>query len=128
MQIGGLTSGAVSIVRSPDKPLASTGVGQAENRQAEPPRSSHIYVPVRPALFADSAPIGGLRDTAASPAISAVDDAHRAAWSALNNDRFRLAMETLSDGRASDAVMMMRPVEGAGTDLRSALARYEENS
>lgn len=125
MQIGGLTSAAVSVVRSSEKPLASTGAETAAGQQAEPQRNSHVYVPVRPALFANSAPVAANTST---PAISALDDAHRTAWSALNNDRFRLAMEKLADVATSDALMMMRPVEGTGTDVRSALARYEENS
>ncbi|MBT1156025.1 hypothetical protein J1C56_10515 [Aminobacter anthyllidis] len=91
---------------------------------ALPATSSHIYVPAKPIQqAAQVAALGPSRSR-----ISDIEDAHRTAWSALNNERFRLAMEKLGDVRTSDAVMMMRPVEGGGTDIKSALARYEENS
>ncbi len=108
---------------------------QADNRNSDavvdvtakaalPATNSHIYVPAKPIQQASQvAALGPSRSR-----MSDIDDAHRTAWSALNNERFRLAMEKLGDVRTSDAVMMMRPVEGAGTDIKSALARYEENS
>ncbi len=108
---------------------------QADNRNSDavvdvtakaalPGTNSHIYVPAKPIQQASQvAALGPSRSR-----MSDIDDAHRTAWSALNNERFRLAMEKLGDVRTSDAVMMMRPVEGAGTDIKSALARYEENS
>ncbi len=65
---------------------------------------------------------------ASRPALSGLDDAHRTALSALRNDRFREVLERLTDVRSSNALTVMRPAEGAGTDVRSALARYQENS
>ena len=126
MQVGGVMSGAVSNVRTAD-PLAMPARPEAANdaaQVAQAAANSHIYVPARPIQQAEQGAVRG-----PSPSrMSAIDDAHRTAWSALNNERFRLAMEKLADVRTSDAVMMMRPVEGSGTDVRSALARYEENS
>lgn len=133
MLVGRAISGAVSNVRAAD-PLVTPARPEAANRNSDgadvmaqaalPATNSHIYVPAKPAQQAT--PVASQEPTRAH--LSDVEDAHRAAWSALNNERFRLAMENLADVRSSDAVMMMRPVEGAGTDVRSALARYEENS
>ncbi|WP_184767332.1 hypothetical protein [Aminobacter carboxidus] len=134
MLVGRLMSGAVSIARTADA-LAMPVRPEAANRNSEavtvvtaqalaPATSSHIYVPAKPVQQATQVSAQG----ASRSRMSDIDDAHRTAWSALNNERFRLAMEKLGDVRMSDAVMMMRPVEGAGTDIKSALARYEENS
>ncbi|AWC23529.1 hypothetical protein CO731_03001 [Aminobacter sp. MSH1] len=134
MLVGRAMSGAVSNVRTAD-PLATPARPEAANRNSDvasdvmaqaalPATNSHIYVPAKPVQQA--APVA-MQDPSRTR-MSEVDDAHRTAWSALNNERFRLAMEKLGDVRTSDAVMLMRPVEGAGTDIKSALARYEENS
>ncbi|MDR7220244.1 hypothetical protein [Aminobacter aminovorans] len=134
MLVGRVMAGAVSIARTADA-LAMPTRPEAANRNSEsvadvvaqapaPAISSHIYVPAKPVQQAQHITAQGSSRSRTSD----VDDAHRTAWSALNNERFRLAMEKLGDVRTSDAVMMMRPVEGAGTDIRSALARYEENS
>jgi len=134
MLVGRVTAGAVSFARTADA-LAMPARPEAANRNSEalagvtaqapaPATSSHIYVPAKPVQQAQQVTAQSLPRSR----MSDVDDAHRTAWSALNNERFRLAMEKLGDVRTSDAVMMMRPVEGAGTDIRSALARYEENS
>lgn len=133
MLVGRAMSGAVSNVRAAD-PLVTPARPEAANRNSDgadvmaqaalPATNSHIYVPAKPVQQATQ--VASQEPMRAH--LSDVEDAHRAAWSALNNERFRLAMENLADVRTSDAVMMMRPVEGAGTDVRSALARYEENS
>lgn len=132
MLVGRVMAGAVSIVRTAE-PLATPTRPEAANRNSDavadvtapaPATSSHIYVPAKPVQQAQQI----TAQSSSRSRMSDVDDAHRTAWSALNNERFRLALEKLGDVRTSDAVMMMRPVEGAGTDIRSALARYEENS
>lgn len=132
MLVGRVMAGAVSIARTADA-LAMPTRPEAANRNSDamadvmapaPATSSHVYVPAKP--IQQALPVSA--QSSSRSRISDVDDAHRTAWSALNNERFRLAMEKLGDVRTSDAVMMMRPVEGAGTDIRSALARYEENS
>jgi len=134
MLVGRAMSGAVSNVRTAD-PLAMPARPEAANRNSDvasdvmaqtalPATNSHIYVPAKPVQQATPVAMQEPSRTR----MSEVDDAHRTAWSALNNERFRLAMEKLGDVRTSDAVMLMRPVEGAGTDIKSALARYEENS
>jgi hypothetical protein len=58
-----------------------------------------------------------------------VDSARNTALSALNNDRFRVMLEQISDPRASGALMTMGGGQnGSGTDLSTALSRYAENS
>lgn len=121
MLVGGLTTGAISNLRTAD-PVA---VAARPEAAGDARVASHVYVPARP--IQQAAP--SLVETAPRASrMSDIDDAHRTAWSALNNDRFRLAMEKLADVATADAVMMLRPVEGSGTDIRSALTRYEENS
>lgn len=120
MLVGGLTTGAVSNLRTAD-PLA---VAARPEAAGDARVASHVYVPARPIQQV----VPSIVESAPRSRMSDIDDAHRTAWSALNNDRFRLAMEKLADVATSDAVMMLRPVEGSGTDIRSALARYEENS
>ncbi|WP_245525581.1 MULTISPECIES: hypothetical protein [unclassified Mesorhizobium] len=49
--------------------------------------------------------------------------------SALNNDRFRVMLEQITDPRASGALMTMGgDASGAATDLKTAQSRYTENS
>ncbi|MDX8521858.1 hypothetical protein [Mesorhizobium dulcispinae] len=59
-----------------------------------------------------------------------VDAARTTALSALNNDRFRVMLEQISDPRASGALMTMGADSNnsAATDLNTALSRYAENS
>ncbi|RRH95793.1 hypothetical protein EH240_23965 [Mesorhizobium tamadayense] len=60
-----------------------------------------------------------------------VDAARNTALSALNNDRFRVMLEQISDPRASGALMTMGAGNNSGraaTDLNTALSRYAENS
>lgn len=59
-----------------------------------------------------------------------VDAARDTALSALNNDRFRVMLEQISDPRASGALMTMGGdgKNSAATDLGTALSRYAENS
>lgn len=60
---------------------------------------------------------------------SDVDAARNTALSALNNDRFRVMLEQISDPRASGTLMTMgSDRNGVGTDLNTALSRYAENS
>lgn len=56
-----------------------------------------------------------------------VETARKTALSALTNERFRAALEKLSDPRASETVALMRN-GGPSTDLASAQARYADNS
>ena len=59
-----------------------------------------------------------------------VDAARNTALSALNNDRFRVMLEQISDPRASSTLMTMSADSNnnAGTDFNTALSRYDENS
>lgn len=59
-----------------------------------------------------------------------VDAARNTALSALNNDRFRVMLEQISDPRASGALMTLSADSNnsAATDLNTALSRYAENS
>ena len=56
--------------------------------------------------------------------------ARTTAMSALNNDRFRVMLEQISDPSASGALMTMRgdTAAGAGTDFKSAQSSYADNS
>ncbi|WP_457154951.1 hypothetical protein [Mesorhizobium sp. P5_C1] len=59
-----------------------------------------------------------------------VAQARNTAISALNNDRFRVMLEQISDPTASGALMTMRgdTAAGAGTDFKSAQSSYADNS
>ncbi|WP_245420399.1 MULTISPECIES: hypothetical protein [unclassified Mesorhizobium] len=57
-----------------------------------------------------------------------VDAARKTALSALNNDRFRVMLEQITDPRASGALLTMGGDSSAGTDFNTALSRYAENS
>lgn len=57
-----------------------------------------------------------------------VEAARNTAKSALNNDRFRVMLEQISDPRASGALMSMGSDTGSATDFNTALSRYAENS
>ena len=59
-----------------------------------------------------------------------VAQARNTAISALNNDRFRVMLEQISDPSASGALMTMRgdTAAGAGTDFKSAQSSYADNS
>lgn len=49
--------------------------------------------------------------------------------SALNNDRFRVMLEQISDPGASGALMTMGgDASSTATDFKTALTRYTENS
>lgn len=48
--------------------------------------------------------------------------------SALNNDRFRVMLEQISDPGASGALVTMGRDGGSTTDIKTALSRYAENS
>ncbi|PLP60728.1 hypothetical protein CYK37_05395 [Mesorhizobium loti] len=56
-----------------------------------------------------------------------VETARKTALSALTNERFRAALEKLSDPRASETIALMRN-DGPSTDFGSAQARYADNS
>lgn len=55
-----------------------------------------------------------------------METARKTALSALTNERFRAALEKLSDPRASETIALMRN-DGPSTDLGSAQARYADN-
>ena len=81
---------------------------------------------------AASAPV---REPSAPSAESArirndVDAARNTALSALNNDRFRVMLEQITDPGASGALMTMGAdgQNGAAVDFNTALSRYAENS
>ncbi|UVK36462.1 hypothetical protein LHFGNBLO_003379 [Mesorhizobium sp. AR10] len=58
-----------------------------------------------------------------------VDAARQTAVSALNNDRFRVMLEQITDPGASGALMTMgSDGSNAATDFKTALSRYAENS
>jgi hypothetical protein len=59
-----------------------------------------------------------------------VDAARNTALSALNNDRFRVMLEQITDPRASGALMTIGAdsQDGAGVDFNTAQSRYAENS
>jgi hypothetical protein len=58
-----------------------------------------------------------------------VDAARNTAMSALNNDRFRIMLEQITDPRASGALMTMSgDASSTATDFTTAQSRYAENS
>ncbi len=56
-----------------------------------------------------------------------METARKTALSALTNERFRAALEKLSDPRASETIALMRN-DGPSADFGSAQARYADNS
>jgi hypothetical protein len=84
----------------------------------------------RPARAEDSA-VGrsqsGQAHHQATPARSDVAMARQTALSALNNERFRAALDMLSSPTSSDAVMQMRGDGGSSADHRSVLASYADS-
>ena len=68
---------------------------------------------------------------APSPEVRRISDdvaaARNTAMSALNNDRFRVMLEQISDPQSSGVLMTMRS-DAAGTDFKSAQSSYAENS
>lgn len=58
-----------------------------------------------------------------------VDAARNTALSALNNDRFRVMLEQITDPGASGTLMTMGAgSQGGGVDFNTAQSRYAENS
>jgi len=58
-----------------------------------------------------------------------VDAARNTALSALNNDRFRVMLEQITDPGASGALMTMgADGQNGAVDLNTALSHYAENS
>ncbi|MDX8523937.1 hypothetical protein RFM68_05405 [Mesorhizobium sp. MSK_1335] len=59
-----------------------------------------------------------------------VDAARNTALSALNNDRFRVMLEQITDPGASGALMTIGTgsQDGVVVDFNTALSRYAENS
>ena len=87
--------------------------------------------------IATSMPAAGDVQSTASQAPSAesrrimndVAAARTTAMSALNNDRFRVMLEQITDPGASGALMTMGGDAGStSTDFKTALSRYAENS
>ncbi|MEI9401317.1 hypothetical protein [Mesorhizobium argentiipisi] len=58
---------------------------------------------------------------------SDVDAARNTALSALNNDRFRVMLEQISDPGASGALATMNSDDQNVVDFNTALSRYAEN-
>lgn len=56
-----------------------------------------------------------------------VETARKTALSALTNERFRVALEQLSDPRASEKIALMRN-DGPSADIATAQARYADNN
>ena len=56
-----------------------------------------------------------------------VDAARNTALSALNNDRFRVMLEQISDPGASGALVTMSADSHNVVDFNTALSRYAEN-
>ena len=54
--------------------------------------------------------------------------ARTTAMSALNNDRFRVMLEQITDPGASGALMTLGSDANSTTDFKTALSRYAENS
>jgi len=48
--------------------------------------------------------------------------------SALNNDRFRVMLEQITDPGTSGTLMTMGGAGSTSTDFKTALSRYAENS
>ena len=58
-----------------------------------------------------------------------VNAARQTAMSALNNDRFRVMLEQITDPGTSGALVTMGGgANSAATDINTALSRYAENS
>jgi hypothetical protein len=58
-----------------------------------------------------------------------VDAARHTAISALNNDRFRIMLEQITDPRSSGALMTMQSDGGSSaTDFKTAQSSYADNS
>lgn len=137
MLIGSLGAGLSQYSRSNDR-LVPSSQGEAQPKplqtsvedatQVPVARSSYVHVQTRPAQFFAISSASDAGADAPRTIDKDVEDAHRTAWSALNNERFRHALEQLSDVGTSDAVMMLQRAEGSGTDFRSARAIYAENS
>ena len=54
--------------------------------------------------------------------------ARTTAMSALNNDRFRVMLEQITDPGTSGTLMTMGGAGSTSTDFKTALSRYAENS
>lgn len=130
MRLAGLTPGL-----NPDVRTTARSAGSADNEPQVVPqpsgRSSYVYVAPKP-VEQSTKDVPERSSNIEMPARTMkndVADAHRTALSALKNERFRLALEQISDVRSSGAIMMMRGTsEGASVDFRSARSLYEENS
>ena len=81
-----------------------------------------------PGRITADAPVRGLSAPSAESARirSDVDAARNTALSALNNDRFRVMLEQISNPGASGALMTMSAENVV--DFNTALSRYAENS
>lgn len=138
MLIGSLGGGHSQVVRLNDRlvPSAEGGVqpkpqqtSVAAATQQEPiTRSSYVHVQTKPSQFFAISSVSDAEASGARKVDKDVENAHRTALSAFNNERFSHALELLSDVGASDAVMMLQRAEGSGMDFRSARAIYAENS
>lgn len=137
MHIGSLTTGVGQTVRAAGRGASQDGavsavqqVGSNAGLEASYQRPSYTHVPSNESAFAArgaaEAALGIARSTRTID--RDVENAHQTAWSALKNERFRHVLEQLSNVGTSDAMMLMRRIDGAGTDFQSVRALYAENS
>ena len=84
------------------------------------------------AISRDMPALGSAASSAPSAESRRISDdvaqARHTALSALNNDRFRVMLEQISDPGASGALVTMGSDAGSTTDIKTALSRYAENS
>ena len=90
----------------------------------------HITTIGNASATAASAPVRGPSAPSAESARirNDVDAARNTALSALNNDRFRVMLEQISDPGASGALATMKSDSHNVVDFNTALSRYAENS
>ena len=87
---------------------------------ANPMSAREVQAPRSAASQAPSAESRRIKDD--------VDAARNTAISALNNDRFRIMLEQITDPRVSGALLAMGSDASGATEFRMAQSRYAENS
>ncbi len=90
----------------------------------------HITTIGNASATATNAPVRGPSAPSAESARirNDVDAARNTALSALNNDRFRVMLEQISDPGASGALATMKSDSQNVVDFNTAQSRYAENS
>ncbi|PWK69079.1 hypothetical protein [Aminobacter sp. AP02] len=127
-QVVRLSDRLVPVVEGRVEPKPQQTSVTAASLQEPVARSSYVHVQTKPAQFFAISSVAEAEASGSRKVDKDVEDAHRTALSALNNERFRHALELLSDVGTSDAVVMLQRAEGSGTDFRSARAIYAENN